>query len=114
MPAPDSVVEKIAHQEPSIKVNFTQTGGMGDISSDLAYTTDGKECVNNVGGNEFKSTLKWDGDDLVAETKGSFDGNDFVAKDRWVLTEGGKIMTVNRHISTADGEFEMKLVFEKQ
>jgi hypothetical protein len=38
------------------------------------YTTDGKECVNHMGENELKSTLKWDGDDLTVESKGSFGG----------------------------------------
>ena len=114
MPPPDSVTETIVHQDPSLKVNIAQTGGTGDMTYDMAYTTDGKECVNKVGDNEFKTTLKWDGDDLAAETKGSFDGNDFTAKDRWALSDGGKTMTVTRHISTSMGEFDMKLVFDKQ
>jgi len=114
MPPPDSVTETIVHQDPSLKVNIAQVGGTGDMTYDMAYTTDGKECVNKVGDNEFKTTLKWDGDDLAAETKGSFDGNDFTAKDRWALSDGGKTMTVTRHISTSMGEFDMKLVFDKQ
>ncbi len=114
MPPPDSMVEKIVHEDPSLKVNVVQTGGQGDMNYDATYTTDGKECVNTVAGNEFKTTLHWDGDVLVADTKGSFDGNDFTAKDRWTLSDGGKTMTVDRHISTAMGEFDMKLVFAKQ
>jgi hypothetical protein len=114
MPPPDSMVEKIVHEDPSIKINIAQTGGQGDMTYDMAYTTDGKECVNTFAGNEFKTTLKWDGDALVSDTKGSFDGNDFTAKDRWTLSDGGKTMTVERHIATAMGDFEMKLVFEKQ
>jgi hypothetical protein len=113
-PAPDSLVEKIVHQDPSLKLNFAQTGGTGDVTSDMVYTTDGKECVNRLGDNEFKTTLKWEGDDLVADTKGSFDGNEFIAKDRWTLSEGGKTMTVQRHISADGADFEMKMVFEKQ
>ena len=113
-PPPDSIVEKIVHQDPSLKLKFAQTGGTGDVTSDMVYTTDGKECVNHLGDNEFKTTLKWDGDDLVADTTGSFDGTDFTAKDRWALSDGGKTMTVERHISIADGDFDMKLVFEKQ
>jgi hypothetical protein len=114
MPPPDSITEKIGHADPSLKVNIAQIGGSGDMTYDMTYTTDGKECVNTVAGNEFKTTLKWDGDDLVADTKGSFDGNDFTAKDRWALADGGKTMTVTRHITTAMGEFDMKMVFEKQ
>jgi hypothetical protein len=114
MPPPDSMVEKIVHQDPSLKVNIAQTGGQGDMTYDMIYTTDGKECVNSFMGNDFKTAVKWDGDDLVADTKGSFDGNDFTAKERWVLSDGGKTMTVTRHIATGGGDFDMKLVFDKQ
>ena len=115
MPPPDSVTEKITHQDPSLKANVATTGGMqGDMTYDVNYTTDGKECLNKVADNEFKSTLKWDGDELVIETKGSFGGNDFTSKDRWNLSGDGKILTVTRHITSAMGEADMKEVFDKQ
>jgi len=114
MPPPDSIVEKVVHEDPSLKVNVAQSGGTGDVTYDQAFTTDGKECVNRVADNEFKTTLKWDGDDLVGDTKGAWEGNEFTAKDRWALSEGGKVLTVTRHISTAMGEFDIKLVFDKQ
>lgn len=114
MPAPDSLTEKIVHEDPSLKVNVVQTGGPGDQTYDMLYTTDGKECVNHPGGNEFKTTLAWEGDDLVATTKGSYEGNDFTAKDHWTLSDGGKTLTVTRHISTGMGDFDMKMVLDKQ
>ncbi len=114
MPAPDSITEKIVHQDPSLRVDYAQTGGTGDLTSNLVYTTDGKECVNHLGDNEFKSKLRWDDAELVAETTGSFDGNEFTAKDRWSLTDGGKSMTVARHVSADGADFDMKMVFDKQ
>lgn len=114
MPAPDSQTEKINHQDPDLKMNVSESGQMGDLNFDLAYTTDGKECTNSVAGNEFKSTLTWDGDNLVIDTKGSFNGNDFTAKDRWTLSEDGKTMTVERHLASAMGEADQKILFEKQ
>jgi hypothetical protein len=113
-PPPDTMVQKIVHAEPNLKVNLVQTGGSGDMSLDLVYTTDGKECVNHMGDNEVKTKLKWEGEDLVGETSGSFDGNDFTAKDHWSLADGGKTMTVQRHISVGGDDFDMKLVFVKQ
>lgn len=115
MPAPDSEIHKIAHQDPDMKVNVTSTGGpQGDMTYDVSYTTDGKECVNKMGDNEFKSTLKWEGDDLTFNTKGSFSGNEFTAQDKWTLAGEGKVLNVTRHISSAMGDLDMKLVFEKQ
>jgi hypothetical protein len=67
-----------------------------------------------VGDNEFKSTMKWDGDDLAVDTKGSFGGTDFTSKDRWTVSSDGKTLTIVRHISSAMGEADMKEVYEKQ
>ena len=114
LPPPDGRTEKIVHQDPSLKVNVAQTGGTGDMTYDVVYTTDGKECVNHVGENEFKSTLTWDGDDLAVDTKGSFGGTDFTSKDRWVVSADGKTLTITRHISSAMGDAEMKEVYQKQ
>lgn len=115
MPPPDSLSEKITHQDPSLKATVTSTGGMqGDMTYDVSYTTDGKECVNHLGENEFKSTVNWEGDELVVNTKGSFGGNDFTSKDRWTLSSDGKTLSVARHLSSAMGEADIKTVFDKQ
>jgi hypothetical protein len=115
IPPPDSVTMKIAHQEPSIKSNVATTGGPnGDMAYDVSYTTDGKECVNHMGENELKSTLKWDGDDLAIDSKGSFGGADFTAKGRWNLSGDGKTLTITQHYTSTMGEADVKEVFEKQ
>ncbi|HVN06353.1 MAG TPA: hypothetical protein VMT86_18150 [Bryobacteraceae bacterium] len=115
MPAPDSEIHKITHSDPDLKMSVATTGGpQGDMNYDVSYTTDGKECVNKLGDNEFKSTLKWEGDDLVINTKGAFNGADFTALDRWTLSNEGKTMSVARHFSSSMGDLDMKLVFEKQ
>jgi len=115
LPPPDSRTDKITHQDPSLKANVATTGGMqGDMTYDVSYSTDGKECVNHVGANEFKSTLNWDGDELVVDTKGSFGGNEFTSKGRWSLSSDGKTLSIAQHLSSAMGETDVKLVFDKQ
>ncbi len=115
MPPPDSVTEKITHQDPDLKANVASTGGpMGDMTYDVTYNTEGKETTNSLGGNDFKSTAKWEGDDLVIDTKGKFNDADVTSKDHWTLSGDGKILTVSRHFSSAMGEADMKMVFEKQ
>jgi len=115
VPAPDSLTETITHQDPSLKLNVASKGGMqGDMTYDVVYTTDGKECVNKVGDNELKSMLNWDGNALAVDTKGSFGGNDITLKDRWALSDDGKTLTITRHVTSPMGEADMKEVFEKQ
>ncbi len=55
MPPPSSRTDKIDHKEPGLKVPFAQVTEQGDMNGDFNYTTDGKECTNEMG--EAKQTL---------------------------------------------------------
>lgn len=114
MPAPSSMTQKVAHDDPKIKVAVKQSGDMGDFEWEANYTTDGKESVNTIRDNESKSVVKWDGDALLFDTKGKFGDNDFNMKEKWTLSADGKLLTVERHFSSSFGEGDQKLIFEKQ
>jgi hypothetical protein len=114
-PAPSSLTQKITHAEPNLKVETKMSSDMGDMEFSANYTTDGKETTNQgFGGSEAKCTAKWDGETLLMETKGAFGDTAFTMKDKWNLSEGGKVLTVLRHFSSAMGDADQKLVFEKQ
>jgi hypothetical protein len=114
MPAPDSRTDKITHEDPTLKDTVSQTGQMGDTTADITYSTDGKETTNSIRGNEIKSTAKWDGDILVIDSKGAFNGQDVTLNDHWSLSEDGKTLTITRHASTPIGDADQKVVLEKQ
>ncbi len=115
MPAPSSAVQKVTHNEPQLKVLSTQTNDMGTMTTDSTYTIDGKECVNKGPmESEVKSTLKWDGQVLVIESKLDFGGNAVAITNRWALSEDGKTLTVNMHFASSMGEGDAKMIFEKQ
>jgi hypothetical protein len=114
MPAPNSMVQKIAHEDPKLKVAVAVSGDMGEMAWESNYTTDGKESINKIRDNESKSVAKWEGDTLTIETKGKFGDNDFTMNDKWTVSEDGKVLTVNRHMSSSFGEGDQKLVFEKE
>jgi len=114
-PAPSALTQKVTHAEPKITVDTKMSGDNGDLQFTASYTTDGKECTNpGFGGAEMKSTAKWDGESLLIETKAAFGDNAFTMKDKWSLSDGGKTLTVLRHFSSAMGEADQKMVFEKQ
>jgi hypothetical protein len=113
-PPPSSIVQKITHEEPNIKVASAWSGDQGDMTMDLAYTTDGKECANSTPMGESKSTLKWDGDTLVIETRADFEGNEATITSRWTLSEDGKTLTDKAHFSSSMGEGDMTIVYDKQ
>ena len=114
MPPPSSMTQKVTHEDPKLKVAVKQSSDMGDFDWEANYTTDGKECVNTIRDNEAKSVVKWEGEALTFDTKGKFGDNDFTMKDKWTLSADGKVLTVERHFSSAMGEGDQKLVFEKQ
>jgi hypothetical protein len=114
-PAPSLLTQKISHSDPEITVDVKIVGEQGEFAFTSKYTTDGKECTNQgFGGSEAKSVLKWEGDYLMIDTKGAFGDNPYTMKDKWALSDGGKVLTILRHFSSGMGEMDQKLVFEKQ
>ena len=114
-PAPSTMTHKITHAEPKMTVETKLAGQMGEFEFTANYTTDGKECTNRgFGDSENKSVLKWDGETLLFDTTGAFGDNAFTMKDKWSLSADGKVLTILSHFSSAMGELDQKLTFEKQ
>lgn len=114
-PAPSSMTQKVSHAEPKLTVDVKMTSDMGDFEFKQNFTTDGKECVNQgFGGSESRSVLKWDGETLLVDSKGSFGDNAYTIKDKWVLSEGGKVLTILRRFSGAMGDVDQRMVLDKQ
>jgi hypothetical protein len=118
MPGPDSEVRTIVHKDPDLSVKSVRSGGpMGDATVEMKFTTDGKECVNTIktpnGDLEIKSTLGWDGQNLTNNSKLAVQGMDITSKEKWELSEDGKVLTISQNISTPQGDFETSSVFDK-
>jgi hypothetical protein len=114
MPPPEKYEQVVAHKDPELKLSVAQVGQQGELKSDMSYNTEGKETTNEIRGNAVKSTAKWDGDALVIESKLDLQGNELKLSDKWVLSEDGKTLTMNRKINAPQGEFEMKMVLAKE
>ena len=114
IPAPDSRTDVIEHNDPILTVSTAQEGAQGKQEYTLNMTTDGKEMINKPGGLEVKSIGGWEANNLVVNVKLKFQDNDVEAKTTWLLSSDGKTMTQNQHLTTAMGELDQKMVFEKQ
>ncbi len=104
----------IEHNDPTLKVSTAQEGAQGKQEYTLNMTTDGKEATNTPGGLEVKSIGGWEANNLVMNIKLRVQDNDVAVKATWLLSEDGKTLTQNQHLSTAMGELDQKMVFEKQ
>lgn len=113
-PAPSSMTQTVTHDDPSLKVATKMATDNGDFDFDSVYSTDGKETTNTFGPNEMKSVAKWDGDVLTTQTKGSFGDSEVTINDKWTLSADGKVLTIQRHFVSSQGEMDQKIVLEKQ
>lgn len=113
-PAPQSINQKISHDGVKLTMTIAQKGAQGETTSQLAYTTDGKPVTNKVQGGESKGSAQWIGDKLMIESSREIQGATLTQKDIWTLSDGGKILTIDSHVTLPKGEFDIKRVFEKQ
>jgi hypothetical protein len=114
-PAPSSMTQKVTHAEPKVTVEIKMASDMGEFALNNTYSTDGKETTNQgFGGSEAKSVAKWDGETLLIDTKGTFGDTAYTMKDKWTLSEGGKVLTIVRKYSSAMGDIDQKIVLDKQ
>jgi hypothetical protein len=114
LPAPDSRTDVITHNDPALKIDVDSKGGQGDFAGTLSYTTDGKEATNKMGPREVKSTLGWEGNHLVVNSKLMLNDAEITIKSVWTLSDDGKTLTQDAHINSPMGELDTKGVFDKQ
>jgi hypothetical protein len=112
-PVSESRLDKISLDGVNLKDTITQKLRHRDESTyDMIYTIDGKECTNHVNGNLVKATVRWEGAELVIDSK-VFALRHADIEDRWSLSADGKTITLRRHMTgavTAD----QKVVFDRQ
>jgi len=114
IPGADSQTNVIEHNDPVLKESVSAENAQGKQNFVLTYTTDGKEVMNKQGPRDIKSTVLWEGSNLVVNSKFSLGDNDVTVKSVWTLSADGKTLTENRHLAAQMGEADQKLVFEKQ
>ena len=113
MPAPDKSERTITHTDPEMKMKSLQSGQNGDQTSETTYKTDGEFTVKRRN-QEIKAIGKWEGAKLVVKSKFEAQGMEIASTETWSLSEDGKVLTVATALGTPQGDFEMKLVLNKQ
>ena len=115
VPAPLAVTRKITEQGASLSWSTYQKSAQREATTELKYTTDGKECINKVTNGEAKGAAKWQGDTLVIESSQQVQGAELKSRETWTLSADGKTLTVLTHLSLPQqGEFDVRQVFAKQ
>ncbi len=111
MPKPKSYVEAIDHKEPVLTISTTSEENRGEMKSFLKLTTDDRDCVNEVNGNEFHSKSHWEGGKLVTTVTGDR-GLSLVEVRN--LSADGKTQTVETYMGQRGGTPAMVRVEERK
>jgi hypothetical protein len=114
MPAPSVFTRVVKHQEPTLEVSTTQAGPQGTVTTHLTYTTDGSESINHINGTEVRSVCRWDGDTLVISYDRHIGSSVISVEERWSLSEDGNVTTIHSNVKGSMGEFQMRLVLDRQ
>lgn len=113
MPVSENVM-KVDHKDPQLKVNVTMPGPEGEAPVEMNYRTDGTETENSFGPMTFKGKGRWEGESVVIESKAESDMGSMSMKEKWTLSDAGKTLTIERSMSSPQGEMAMKAVYDKQ
>ncbi len=110
-----SYINRIEHKDPDLRVATIIAREGGESTFERTYTTDGKEQkATDREGDEFMTTVKWQGAALVFETVEKERGNTITTRETWTLSADGKTLTKTIHRSGPRGESDQKYVLEKQ
>ena len=110
MPLPKSYVEVIDQKDPVITISTTSEDQRGGMKSFMKLTTDDRESLNEINGNEFRSKSHWDGAKLITTVTG--DRGMRMVEVRSVSADG-KTQTVETYMSEVRGNPQMKRVMLK-
>ena len=112
---PDKMTRTIAHKDPVLQLSTVQSGAAtGDAKTDLKYTTDGKPQANTFQGAPMTTVGTWEGSALIFKSSLEIQGVSITTEDRYVLSDGGKTLTIDRVLTSPDGSAKAKVVFTKQ
>ncbi|MFN2317231.1 MAG: hypothetical protein ABR551_04655 [Gemmatimonadales bacterium] len=114
IPAPDSRVDVIEHQEPRITIRRSVVSQGQETSTELRYAVDGERHVNTAGGLEMGSRLSWNGATLTMISSAQTPQGEVGLVDVFTLSEDGQTLTQARTLTIGGQELRQRLVLKKQ
>jgi hypothetical protein len=92
--APKRILVRIEHREPRLiqQILFTNAGGTEQRMT-FTYETD-VETTNSVGEGKARTHARWEGMELVIESRMKTPGREVHFKDHWSLSDDGRTLTM--------------------
>jgi hypothetical protein len=115
---PTKMTQKITQTANQMIVERAMTNPMGETSASLTYALDGSSSVNDItmgpASAKVSTVVTWEGDSPVFSSVFNVQGTEVASKDKWLLSDGGKKLTVNRTVNIGGEDHASKLVLLKQ
>ena len=93
-PAPKRILAIIEHQEPRLTQQLLVTNADGvEQRMTFSFGTDA-ETANAMGNASVQTLARWEGTELVIESRMKTPGRDAYFKDHWSLSEDGQTLTM--------------------
>jgi len=92
--APKRIVMQIEHREPRLvqQIHFTSADGV-ERRMTFAYET-GAETTNSLGGAPARTSARWEGEELVVESKVKTPCREVHFEDHWSVSDDGRTLTM--------------------
>ena len=110
---------EVKQNKENLTVIRVRTGRNGqERRMESVYSLDGKESKNGEGNFSSVSMAKWskDGTSLMIHTKSTFtrEGQtyEFESDETWMISEGGRVLTIQSKTTSSRGEYSMQLVYD--
>ena len=110
MALPKTYVEVIESKDASLSISTTTEDQRGEQQYLTKLTTDGKDNLNVINGNEFHSKSHWEGGRLVTTVTGD---RGLTLVEVRSLSSDGKTQTVETYMGQAGATPQMKRVMQK-
>ncbi|MGO9255703.1 MAG: hypothetical protein ACLQU1_05305 [Bryobacteraceae bacterium] len=108
---PKTCEETIDHKEPALTITTVSEDPRGQSKSFLKLTTDGRDSVNEVNGNEFHSKSHWEAAKLVTVVTGD---RGLTMTEVRSLSADGKTQTVESFMGPSPATPMSTRLMEKQ
>ena len=112
--AAQSGVLRIEHREPSFSCQMTIVLDGKPIETKYELLTDGREVISTQGGRRTVSSLRWDGDALVATMRIDIPNGEMTIAFRYELQDGGRRVRASEQLRGAGRDQDNTWVFERR
>ena len=112
-PAAQSGALRIEHREPSVAMHMTIVFSGKPFDTKYELLSDGREVVATDGGRRIVSSLRWDGDALVAAWRIEGPDGEMTISFRYELQDGGRRVRATEQLRGRGRDQDNVWVFDR-